>query len=101
MQRITLRWIWVSHAQRLYGNDMMYGDPSSMLSHIQSEFESRIKWDYAKTQRLYVKAQLKGNKKRPCIVFKLKWGGIVKFDKEGKVMSLVLTTRPEQPLHAI
>ena len=72
-----------------------------MLSHIQSEFESRIKWDFAKTQRLYEKAQLKGNKTRPCIVFKLKWGGMVKFDKAGKVMGLVLTTRPEQPLHAI
>ena len=101
LQRIALRWIWVSHAQRLYGNDMMYGDPSSMLSHIQSEFESRINWGFAKTQRHYEKTHLKGTMMRPCIVFKHKWGGMVKFDKAGKAMSLVLTTRPEQPLHAI
>ena len=51
LQRITLRWIWVSHGQRLYGDDMIYGDPSTMISHIQSEFEGRIRWDYAKAQR--------------------------------------------------
>ena len=72
-----------------------------MLSHIQSEFESRINWDFAKTQRHYEKTQLKGTMTRPCIVFKLKWGSMVKFDKAGKVMGLVLAAGPEQPLHAI
>ena len=83
------------HAQRLYGDDMMYGDPSTMTPHIQSEFEGGIKWGYAKTQRHYVRAQLKGNKTRPSLKFKHKWGGMVTFDKEGKTMSLVLSTEPE------
>jgi len=29
MQRTALRWIWVTHAQRLYGDDMMCGDPET------------------------------------------------------------------------
>ena len=43
LQRIALRWIWVTHAQRLYGTDMMYSDPTTLLSHIQQEFENRIR----------------------------------------------------------
>ena len=46
---LTLRWIWAPHAQRLYGDDMMYGGPSTMVSHTQSEFEGGVKWGYAKT----------------------------------------------------
>ena len=70
LQRITLRWIWVSHAQRLYGDDMMHGDPSTMTPHIQSEFEGGIKWGYAKAQRQHVRTQLKGGTNRLSVKFK-------------------------------
>ena len=60
--------MWVSHAQRLYGDDMMYGDPSTMISHIQSEFEGGIKWDYAKAQRQLVRTQHKGTNAPQCQV---------------------------------
>jgi hypothetical protein len=45
---IALRWIWVTHAQRLYGDDMMYGDPDTLISHIQQEFVGRLEWDWGK-----------------------------------------------------
>ena len=86
LQRITLRWIWVSHAQRLHGDDMMYGDPSTMISHIQSEFEGRIKWDYAKAQRQQVRTQHKGTTMRLSVKFKQRWGSMAQFDNQGKAI---------------
>ena len=84
--------IWVPHAQRLYGDDMMCGDPSTMISHIQSEFEGGIKWGYAKAQRQHVRAQHRGTTTRLSVKFEQRWGSMTQFDKEGKTMSLVLTT---------
>ena len=94
LQRITLRWIWAPHAQRLYGDDMIYGDPSTMISHIQSEFEGRIKWDFAKAQRQHERAQHRGTKRRLSVKFKQRWGCMVQFDNQGKTVSLVLNTEP-------
>ena len=73
-----------------------------MISHIQSEFEGGIKWGYAKAQRQHIGAEHKGTMRRPSVKFKHKWGGMIKFDKEGGVMSpAVLSAEPEWPLHAM
>ena len=53
---VTLRWIWVSHAQRLYGDKLSYDDPASLTQHIQSEFESRLHWDWNKMASKNAKA---------------------------------------------
>ena len=95
LQRIALRWIWVSHAQRLYGDDMIYGDPTSMLKHIQLELDSRINWHWAKFQRHHEKSHHKAGKRRPSVGFKAKWGPMVRLDNQGKMVSLALPTKPE------
>ena len=66
-----------------------------MISHIQSEFEGRIKWDYAKAQR-HERTQHRDTTRRLYAKFKQKWGSMVQFDTEGKAMSLVLTTKVRQ-----
>ena len=96
LQRIALRWIWVSHAQRLYGDDMIYGDPSSMLAHIQLELDSRIHWHWAKFQRHHEKSHQKAGKRRPSVDFKAKWGPMVVFDNRGKTVSLALPTKKQE-----
>ena len=96
LQRIALRWIWVSHAQRLYGDDMIYGDPSSMLTHIQLELDSRIHWHWAKLRRHHDRAHHKANQPRPHTAFKQVWGPMVVFDTKGKILSLALPTKKQE-----
>ena len=90
MQRIALRWIWVSHAQRLYGDKLSYEDPASLTHHIQSEFESRLHWDWDKMASKNAKTHNTTNKPQPSKTFAEKWGAVVGFDTEGKKMRLLL-----------
>jgi hypothetical protein len=90
LQRIALRWIWVTHAQRLYGTDMMYSDPTSLLSHIQQEFESRIKWDWNKFRHKHTHTHISNTAEAPREWLKKSWGQVAICDTQGKEVSLVL-----------
>ena len=85
----------MSHAQRLYGDDMMYDDPMSLLAHIQQEFESRILWDWKKILQRHTKTHYKTSLS-PQATMKHKWRQIIQLEPKGNQVALVLpVTRPE------
>ena len=75
---------------------MIYGDPASMLTHIQVEFDSRISWHWAKFQRHQERSQRKASQSRPHAAFRRKWGPMVVFDTQGKTVSLALPTKKQE-----
>ena len=89
MQRIALRWTWVTHAQRLCGDDMMYGDPHSLLSHIQQEFISRLEWDWNKTMQKHTKSHCGSTQHRPSVMLKHKWGKVASCNTQGNEVSIM------------
>ena len=90
MQRIALRWIWVTHAQRPYGDDMMYGGPESLLSHIQQEFASRLEWDWNKIMQRHAKTHSATTRRKPSQVLQHRWGKVASCNKEGNEVSIML-----------
>ena len=72
---------------------MIYGDPSSMLTHIQLELDSRIHWHWAKLQRHHERAHRKASQPRPHTAFKRVWGPMVVFDNKGKKGGLAPPTK--------
>ena len=96
MQRIALRWIWVTHAQRLYGDDMMYGDPDTLISHIQQEFVGRLEWDWGKSMHKQAKTHPSSPKLRPTVLLRMKWGMVARCNTQGNEVSILLpNNKPE------
>ena len=95
MQRISLRWIWVTHAQRLYGDDMMYGDPQALLSHIKSEFFSRLEWDWRRIMHKHAMPHSATAKQWPQAMLKHRWGKVATCNTQGNEVSVWLTMEQE------
>ena len=95
VQRTALRWIWVTHAQRLYGDDMMHGDPESLLSHIQQEFVSRLEWDWNKIMQRHAKSHNATAHNKPSHVLQQRWGKVASCNKEGNEVSIMLANNTQ------
>ena len=86
----------MSHAQRLYGDDMMYDDPMSLLSHIQQELKNRILWDWKRVLQRHTKTHQKQTPLTAQTTMEHKWGKMIQFEPKGNQVALVLpVTRPE------
>ena len=74
-----------------------YDDPSTLTSHIQSEFEGRIKWEWNKVCYKHHNIHSASNSD-PKHLFRNRWGNIVECDNTGKrvELKLPLDKQPEQ-----
>ena len=73
---------------------MIYSDPDSLLSHIQLEFESRIKWDWNRISHKQAKSHNPSTKPEynPGTMFEGKWGKVVRCDPQGNGVDLMVDT---------
>ena len=95
LDSLLIRWIWVTHAQRLYGDDMMYGDPQALLSHIKSEFFSRLEWDRRRIMHKHAMPHSATAKQWPQAMLKHRWGKVATCNTQGNKVSVWLTMEQE------
>ena len=69
----------------------MYSDPTSLLSHIQQEFESRIKWDWNRSKHKHAHSHNTTTSMTPREWLKRNWGHMAKCDTQGKEVGLELS----------
>ena len=80
---------------------MMYGDPESLLSHIQQEFVSRLEWDWNKIMQRHAKTHSATTRRKPSQVLQHRWGKVASCNKEGNEVSIMLANNwPGWPLLA-
>ena len=89
-----MRWIWVSHAQRLYGDDMQYDNPSSLTTHIQHQFIDRLHWEWSRA--LGKRYRHAVSNKSSQVRFTDRWGAVVTFNQEGKGLVITLPNNKSQ-----
>ena len=68
----------------------VYGDPESLLSHIQQEFVSRLEWDWNKIMQKHAKSHNATAHNKPSHVLQQRWGKVASCNKEGNEVSIML-----------
>ena len=75
---------------------MMYGDPDTLISHIQQEFVGRLEWDWGKLMHKHAKTHNTSKKPRPTAMLRRKWGMVARCNTQGNEVSILLpNNKPE------